>query len=181
MGWNNAPEYGGGGGGWRSTIGALALMLLVAFAMAMCMQATHAQNNEITGIASVIDGDTLEIHGRRIRLDGIDAPERGARCGRANIHQESANALADRIAGRTIQCAITGAPDRYGRVIARCGAGGEDLNTWLVRQGWARDWPRYSDGAYAAAEAEARQAQRGVWAPSCPQSLWGRRTYAPRN
>lgn len=50
-------------------------------------------------------------------------------------------------------------------MVATCArADGRDVNGWLVRQGWALDWPRYSRGAYAAAQPEARAAGRGVWA-----------------
>ena len=107
-GWDNSPENGGGG--WISTIGGLALMIAVAFAIAMCSQFANAQEPDLVGVASVIDGDTIEIHGRRVRLDGIDAPESGARCGRTNIYREAANALAAQISERTLHCAITGYP-----------------------------------------------------------------------
>ncbi len=50
-----------------------------ALAIALCLLASPALA-AVTGIASVIDGDTLEIHGQRIRLHGIDAPESRQLC-----------------------------------------------------------------------------------------------------
>lgn len=121
----------------------------------------------IVGRASVIDGDTIDIGGERIRLHGIDAPEsrqlcqdrdgRNYRCG-----QRAATALAERIGDRTVSCAREGT-DRYGRVIAVCETEAGDLNGWLVREGWAVAYSRYSL-KYVPVEITARVAGRGIWA-----------------
>lgn len=138
----------------------------------------HAQTANVrVGTASVIDGDTLEIRGSRIRLDGVDAPERGKRCGDVNVYQRAAQALDSFVEGRTVLCAIAGAPDRYGREIGQCSVAGASVSEFMVAQGWARDWPRYSGGAYADEEAQARANRRGIWALSCPADLWGNRNY----
>ena len=122
---------------------------------------------DIAGTASVIDGDTLEIHGQRIRLFGIDAPEGRQTCDRQGnawrCGQRAALALADKIGRRPIDCKERDR-DRYRRIVAVCYLQGEDLNGWLVRQGWALDYRQYSKGRYAAGEAEARAGRRGVWA-----------------
>jgi endonuclease YncB( thermonuclease family) len=132
---------------------------------------SHAQI--LTGQASVIDGDTIEIHRQRIRLSGIDAPEsdqlcRGDdslpyRCG-----AKAANELDRFIAGRPVSCEQVDM-DRYKRVVAFCSVAGADLGEWLVRQGLAFDWPRYSRGKYAVAEREAQRAERAVWSGSFVQ------------
>ena len=128
--------------------------------------------------ASVIDGDTIEIHGQRVRLDGFDAPERGRRCaGGVNAYQRASLTLADAIGRRTVICTPTGR-DRE-RIVARCAVAGDDLGALMVRSGWARDWPRYSGGRYAPAEQDARRALRGVWGLECP-GLWGSRNYGAR-
>jgi endonuclease YncB( thermonuclease family) len=123
---------------------------------------------DLTGQASVIDGDTLEIHGTRIRPWGIDAPESRQlcrdddslpyRCG-AN----AANDLDAFIARRPVSC-VPVTLDRYGRTVATCSVDGIDLADWLVRNGFALDWPRYSRGKYDPAQHEAEHAQRGMWA-----------------
>ena len=120
---------------------------------------------QIVGTASVIDGDTLEIHGIRIRLDGIDAPEsrqtcrregRAEPCGRTASHH-----LADQIARRPINCSPQGT-DRYGRTLAICYLNGEDLNAMMVRDGQAVAY-RYFSMRYAATEDAARRARIGIW------------------
>jgi endonuclease YncB( thermonuclease family) len=136
--------------------------------------------SEITGVAVVVDGDTIRIGERQIRFDGIDAPEEGAMCGETNMDRAATNALSAITRNHRVVCRITVLPDQYGRDIAQCRAGEMDLSAYMVANGWARDWPRYSDGAYADEEAEARAAARGVWGPTCEANLWSAgRDYSP--
>jgi len=121
----------------------------------------------IIGRASVIDGDTVEIRGRRIRLHGIDAPEGRQTCttaaGRTWLcGQRAANALADKVGQATVRCAVRDR-DRYGRDIAVCSVGREDLNRWMATNGWAIAYRRYAQD-YVADEERARRARRGIWA-----------------
>ncbi|WP_281023647.1 thermonuclease family protein [Minwuia sp. IMCC4030] len=124
-----------------------------------------AQAAEIAGVATVIDGDTLEVRGERIRLHGIDAPESAQTCqaeGKAwRCGQQASFALADRIGRLPVRCE-TFQQDRYGRIIAICRRGRVDLNNWMVRMGWALAYRRYSTD-YIAAENEAQQAGLGIW------------------
>lgn len=119
----------------------------------------------LSGAARVIDGDTLEIRGTRVRLHGIDAPESAQRCraaGRAwPCGREATRALSRRIAGRTVVCEERDR-DRYGRSVAVCRAGGEDLNAWMAFEGWAFAYRRYSR-SYVAEERAAKAAGRGIW------------------
>ena len=121
---------------------------------------------EILGTATVIDGDTIEIHGQRIRLHGVDAPESFQECLSSNrtswrCGQRAALVLAERIANTPIRCRSLDR-DRYGRIIAVCFKGGEDLSQWLVANGWAVAFRRFSLD-YAADEERARRARRGLW------------------
>lgn len=123
----------------------------------------------IEGRASVIDGDTIEIHGQKIRIWGVDAPEKKQLCQDAagqdyRCGQKAAFALSDFIdEAQPIRCEQQ-AKDRYKRSVARCfRASGEELATFLVRDGHAVDWPPYSKGFYDEAQQHAQLQKRGVW------------------
>jgi endonuclease YncB( thermonuclease family) len=142
--------------------------LLLAALLSILAAPAIAQT--IIGQASVVDGDTLEIHGQRIRLSGIDAPESDQLCRGDDSLQyrcgaKAANALDEHIAGRPVSCEGIDR-DQYRRTVAMCSIDGEDVAGWLVSNGFAFDWLRYSKGRYTAAQKEAEQAGRGVWAGS---------------
>ena len=87
-----------------------------------------------------IDGETFEIHGRRFRMHGIDAPESRQECIRADgpswrCGQQAALALSDHIGRATVRCE-PGDHDRHGRVVAACFRGTGDLDRWIVANGW---------------------------------------------
>ena len=124
-----------------------------------------ADPKTIVGKASVIDGDTLEIRGTRIRLHGIDAPESDQVCtgphGKYRCGQRAALALSDKIGNGVVSCEPRDV-DRYGRVVAVCGAHGEDLNGWIVANGWAIAYRHYSID-YVQQEETAAAAKVGIW------------------
>jgi endonuclease YncB( thermonuclease family) len=126
--------------------------------------------DDLTGQASIIDGDTLEIHGTRIRLWGMDAPESSQLCRGGDSLQyrcgaKAANDLNAFIARRPVSC-IPISLDQYGRTVATCSVDGVDLGEWLVSNGLALDWPQYSKGKYDTVQREAEHAGRGMWAGS---------------
>lgn len=97
-------------------------------------------------LALAIDGDTFKIGSERIRLFGIDAPERRAAGGAAATR--ALQSLLDQ--GVICEAVDT---DRYGRTVAMCFLeDGADIACALVAMGHAEDWPRYSGGRYAACE-----------------------------
>ena len=124
-----------------------------------------ASRPALSGLARVVDGDTLHVDRVRVRLHGIDAPESAQRCRTSGrlwpCGREATRALARRIGGRPVACEERDR-DRYGRVVAVCTAAGLDLNRWMVAEGWAFAYRRYSRD-YVAAESRARAARRGIW------------------
>ncbi len=102
---------------------------MCALTIALCLLATPALA-DVAGVALVIDGDTLEIHGQRIRFHGIDAPESRQLCrldGKPwQCGKDAANALADKIARRLVTCEDLGR-DRYKRIIGKCTVAGEAM------------------------------------------------------
>lgn len=134
---------------------------------ALIIGSADARSQTIQGVASVIDGDTIAIHGNRIRIHGIDAPESDQICRtragqRWRCGQQAANALADRIGRSSIRC-VGQSYDRYRRLIAVCYRGSEDIAGWMVTQGWAVAFRRFSLD-YVPHEQAAMRARRGLWA-----------------
>jgi len=120
---------------------------------------------DVAGTAQVIDGDTIAIDGKRIRLHGIDAPETHQTCsayGQAwACGQMATDWLKSHLARREVAC-VGHARDRYGRLLAVCHVGGDSLNERIVREGWALAFRRYST-EYLAAEEDARRNGAGIW------------------
>jgi endonuclease YncB( thermonuclease family) len=137
------------------------------------------KNERATYSATAIDGDSIRTANEEIRLIGIDAPElyqtcrdeRGSEwaCGR-----EAHSFLRSLVSRGALTC-TSNSTDRYGRKLAICSAGPiADVGEAMVRAGYAVN---FMEGRYAAAEAEARSAKRGIWRGTFerPQE-WRRRT-----
>ena len=128
------------------------------------------ERERIEGIATVLDGDTLEIDDTRIRLIGIDAPEGGQLChldGNAwPCGQVATTAVYELVGTRPVSCEVYGY-DRYARALAVCYVASKDLNAIIVRKGWPLAWYP-AQGAilgpsYEAAEKEAERIRVGIW------------------
>ncbi len=113
---------------------------------------------------AVVDGNTLRLADRVVRLDGIIPPARGETCHGGNgaafdCGVAAANALASLLRQGPVDCTLLGR-DAAGRPVATCSAGGEQLNRAVVPAGWARA----GDQALRAEEQRARAEHRGLWA-----------------
>jgi endonuclease YncB( thermonuclease family) len=126
-------------------------------------------DGHLVGKAIAIDGDTIEARGVRVRINGIDAPERRQTCrdlagSNWRCGVVAAAALDEFLAAsRPLRCQLVDR-DRYGRFVGNCfRADGKNIANWLVANGHSLDWPRYSGGAYAAHQEKAQTAKTGIW------------------
>ena len=147
-------------------IGLSRSFLTFALAITVVAVASISAKADVVGPARIVDGDTIEITGTKIRMHGIDAPEskqscqvngKSYRCG-----QKATVALAELIGSSSVRCEEKD-QDRYGRVVAVCFVDQINLNAALVSQGWALAYRRYSRD-FIENEAYAKTNKQGLWA-----------------
>lgn len=147
------------------------LVLITLLGCALLPGAWAADRVYEARVTRVFDGDTLWVQPlpdgryRKLRLDGIDAPE---------ICQDGGQASRDALAARVLQRVVTvreRARDDYGRALVRLEHAGDDVGSVMVRMGmaWSYRW-RHSDGPYARDEALARDQNRGLFAAAAPEN-----------
>ena len=142
-----------------------------------CFLSQTLNSTEIYGIPKIIDGDTVHINNKKIRLEGIDAPEIKQQCKKPFIKisaligfqfsksypcgVKSKKKLIDKIDNSKIKC-ITSSKDRYKRYLATCYKEKINLNKWMVRNGHAVAYKRYSKD-YVRDEEFAKENKIGLW------------------
>ena len=142
---------------------------MTAFLLALiCLTAADTLTGKVVRIA---DGDTVTVlvggNQVRVRLFGIDAPERGQ-----DYSRKSSEALADLVFGKEVRVVVHD-KDRYGRTVGDIHIGNTLVNEKMVKDGWAWNYARYSHSKhYAELEREAREAKRGLWAEKSPIPPW---------
>lgn len=137
--------------------------LLFAFVIAGILFFEEFNKEAVNGNAAVIDGDSLRLQGREIRLFGIDAPEIRQTCTSGKDKQEfncgkkAAMHLKSLTKQGNVKCEGSDL-DKFDRLLAICSVGDVEINRKMVSDGWA-----VAFGAYYAEESEADRAQRGLW------------------
>ncbi len=137
----------------------------------------NLNSEEIYGTPKIIDGDTVHINSKKIRLESIDAPEIRQQCQKVFLKISaiigfsfkknyscgviSKNKLADKINKYKINC-ISSGRDRYNRYLATCYKGKINLNKWMVRNGLAVAYKKYSKD-YLRDEVYAKENKLGLW------------------
>ena len=126
-------------------------------------------------VVSVTDGDTIKVYNAeqgqvKVRLYGIDTPEKGQAFGKA-----AGKHLASLIAGATVEVESV-AKDRYGRTVGIVWGSGTNINQEMVKAGYAWVYSRYCDKPFCeywlALESEARQDKKGLWQEPNPVPPW---------
>jgi endonuclease YncB( thermonuclease family) len=145
---------------------ALAAALVIQIPSNSIARSPGADTALLGGRATVIDGDTLDLGGERIRLEGIDAPEADQTCGGGWFGTWRCGAQATAhlrwlVGGRHVECTSAGR-DKYGRMLGWCSINGRDLNAEMVRSGFAWAFVKYSK-RYETIEAAARKSKAGIW------------------
>ncbi len=147
--------------------------IVLAFCIAVFASILAFAAEPLAGrVVSVTDGDTVRVLDaanvqHKVRLHGIDAPERG---------QPFGTVARDRLAGLVMGKAVTvhsDGRDKYGRTLGRIEIEGQDVNRRMVDDGMAWHYSRFNnDARLAAAERAARAAKRGLWADAKPVPPW---------
>tara|TARA_A100000164_G_C21652879_1_gene651124 strand:- start:136 stop:639 length:504 start_codon:yes stop_codon:yes gene_type:complete len=135
---------------------------------------TSAKSEVISGIARIIDGDTIKIDNRKVRLHGIDAPEIKQLCQRIFLSisfisfeknyecgEVSKKKLESYVKNNLIKCKIEGI-DRYKRILGTCYKNTININSRMVRNGYAVAYKKYSK-RYLNLEMEAKREKLGLW------------------
>lgn len=130
--------------------------------------------NKISGFAKVVDGDTIKINSKKIRLYGIDAPEKKQKCKKTYLTisfmsftkdymcgEVSTQKLIKKINKQKLNCNILDV-DRYKRLIGECFKRNINLNSWMVSNGYAVAYRKYSE-KYVSDEINAKKNKLGIW------------------
>ena len=122
-------------------------------------------NNLFASHVTVIDGDTIRLGDVKIRFSGIDAPEINQTCvaseGKVACGKISRDLLIEKVTNNKISCTDEG-KDFYGRVLGECFVNGESLSAYLVREGFAFAYRKYSN-KYIEDEEYAKFNKLGMW------------------
>ena len=122
-------------------------------------------NNLFASHVTVIDGDTIRLGDVKIRFSGIDAPEINQTCvaseGKVACGKISRDLLIEKVTNNKISCTDEG-KDFYGRVLGECFVNGESLSSYLVREGFAFAYRKYSN-KYIEDEDYAKFNELGMW------------------
>ena len=166
----------------RGTSSGKRILLKLIMITAALLGAVQCEAETLTGRVSVIDGDTLDMRGLRIRLFGMDAPEAGQTCQSRDgapwrCGTYAARKLDELIGGKVVICEQRDT-DRYGRLVATCAAGTLDLGRAMVESGHAVAFRKYSN-IYVPDEEGARVSRRGIWDGSFQMPDDWRRTHRP--
>ena len=151
-------------------------LILFSLSILITLQTASISNDKtILGKAKVIDGDTIKIDKKKIRLFGIDAPEKDQICQKVYLNffifkfkkdykcgEESTSALFNKLKNKKVKCVLEDKKDKYKRNIGICYIKNQDINEWLVNNGYAIAYKKYSK-KYVLNEQYAKKNKLGIW------------------
>ena len=153
----------------------LSLILFSSLIFLLSPTLSISAEKVISGKAEVVDADTIKINKIKIRLFGIDAPEKEQVCKKIYMSffifnfqkdykcgEKSTSALTNKIKDKKIKCILDKKKDKYKRNIGTCYLKNQDINRWLVRSGYAIAYKRYSK-KYILDEQYAKENKLGIW------------------
>ena len=117
-----------------------------------------SETNIAKGKASIIDGDTIKINDEKIRFGGIDTPEK-----KQIGHEFSKKKLKEKIGKNVVNCFREKKKDPWGRTVAECFINGESISSFMVKNGYACDYVKYSKKKYAKEQEYAKTNKLGIW------------------
>ncbi len=126
----------------------------------------------ISGKPIIIDGDTIRIKNKKIRFSGIDAPEshffgKKQTCILNNVDifcgKLSTDKLVEKIGKEVINCKIENIKDQFNRLVGECFLKNESLSVFMVKNGYAFDYPKYSNGKFSEYQKYAKNLSLGLW------------------
>ena len=142
------------------------MKILNAFITILLILSLNVGADEISGVPRITDGDTIKILNKRIRFHGIDTPEKNQICLKNfreyKCGEKATMALIKKIDGKRIVCKVQDRLDKYKRYIGVCFIKGVNLNRWMVRNGYAVAYRRYSKD-YIEDENYAKKNKIGLW------------------
>ena len=140
----------------------MSLKIIIFYFFSSIFFLTH---NLFASHVTVVDGDTIKLGDVKIRFSGIDAPEINQTCvaseGKVACGKISRDILITKVTNNKISCTDEG-KDFYGRVLGECFVNGESLSSYLVREGFAFAYRKYSD-KYILDEEYAKSNKLGMW------------------
>ena len=153
----------------------LSLNLFSALIFLTLSNIAISNEKTISGKAKVVDGDTIKINKKKVRLFGIDAPEKDQICKKVYFNflifnfqkdykcgEESTLALSKKLQNKEVKCILEDNKDIYKRNIGTCYIKNQDINKWLVKNGYALAYKKYSK-KYVLDEQYAKENELGIW------------------
>ena len=153
----------------------LSLILFSSLIFLLSPTLSISAEKVISGKAEVVDADTIKINKIKIRLFGIDAPEKEQVCKKIYMSflifnfqknykcgEKSALALSKKLKGKKVKCILEKNKDKYKRNIGVCYVKNQDINKWIVKNGYALAYIRYSK-KYILDEKYAKEHKLGIW------------------